>query len=123
MSTNAKIIFGYKDQYGHWTVEKEFVRWADGYSEMMLPQLKEFTSTEKGVDIEAFNEAMKYDSWKLEDITENSYQYGQMNYHYYICESNCARITCAVLKEDMDFYSKYGVDNMTVEFEEVVLNE
>ena len=62
MSTNAKIIFGYKDQFGHWTVEHEFVRWSDGYSEMVLQQLKEFTNTEKGVDVEAFNEAME--EWK-----------------------------------------------------------
>ena len=122
MSTNAKIIFGYKDQYGHWTVEKEFVRWADGYSEMVLPQLKEFTTTEKGVDVEAFNNAMKYNSWKLEDITENSYQYGQMNYHYYIDESNRAKIRCTVLKEDSEFFNKYNVMNMVVE-QELILND
>lgn len=122
MSTNAKIIFGYTDHMGYWNVEKEYVRWSDGYSEMMLPQLKEFTSTEKGVDIEAFNDAMEYNSWKLEDVTDDSYSYGQMNYHYYIDTSNRAKIRCTVLKEDGDFYSKYGVMNMVVE-RELVLND
>ena len=122
MSTNAKIMFGYTDHMGYWNTTQVFIRWSDGYSEMMLPQLKEHTSTEKGVDIEAFNEAMKYDSWKLEDITENSYQYGQQNYHYYIDESNRGKIRCSVLKEDGTMFSKYGVINMKVE-QELVLNE
>lgn len=122
MSTNAKIIFGYNDQFGNWIPTREFVRWSDGYSEMMIPQLKQFT-TENGIDIKAFNDAMEYKNWKLEDITEDSYIYGQMNYHYYINESNTAKIRLTVLKEDNEFYSKFHVANMKVEFEELVLNE
>lgn len=123
MSTNAKIIFGYTDHMGHWQNIKKFVRWGDGYSEAVIPQLKEFTSVETGVDIEAFNAAMKYDSWKLEEIpAEDSYSFGQMNYHYFIDESNTGRILCSVLKEDWSMYSKYNVMNMRVE-QELVLNE
>ena len=118
MSTNCKIIFGYTDHNGYWQVTREFVRWSDGYSEMMIPQLREHTSKETGVDIETFNDAMEYDSWKLEEIpAEESYQYGQMNYHYYIDESNTTKIRVSVLKEDDAMFNRYGVMNMTVEQE------
>lgn len=122
MSTNAKIMFGYTDHMGYWNTTKVFIRWSDGYSEMVIPQLKEHTSTEKGVDVEAFNEAMKYDSWKLIDVTDDSYSYGQQNYHYYIDQSNRGNIRCSVLKEDDTMFSKYGVINMKVE-QELVLND
>lgn len=123
MSTNAKIIFGYTDHMGNWNTTKEFIRWSDGYSEAVIPQLKEHTSTEKGVDVEGFNNAMKYNSWKLEEIPpEDSYSYRQMNYHYYIDQSNHARILCSVLKEDYSMYGKFGVMNMKVE-KELVLNQ
>lgn len=118
MSTNCKVIFGYTDHNGYWQVTREFVRWSDGYSEMMIPQLREHTSKETGLNIASFNDAMEYDSWKLEEIPlEDSYQYGQMNYHYYIDQSNCNCIRVSVLKEDYSMYEKYGVCNMMVEQE------
>lgn len=121
MSTNCKVIIGYTDHMGHWNIIKEFVRWSDGYSEMMLPQIQQFTNRENGFDIEAFNEAMEYDSWRLTEIpSEDSYSYGQMNYHYYIDQSNTARILCSVLKEDWSMYSKYDVVNMRLDKELVL---
>ena len=119
MSTNAKIIIGYTDHTGYWNTTSEYVRWSDGYSEMVIPQLKEHI-TDKGIDINGFNDAMKYDSWKLEDITEESYQYGQMNYHYYIDQSNTSKIRVSVLKEDDSMFMKFTVMNMIVEKELVL---
>lgn len=118
MGTNCKVIFGYTDHTGHWNTIKEFVRWMDGYSEMMIPQIREHTSEETGFSIASFNNAMKYNSWKLEEIPpEDSYQYGQMNYHYFIDQSNRANIRVSVLKEDYSMYEKYNVCNMMVEQE------
>ena len=83
--------------------------------------MKEFTSAEAGFDIEAFNDAMPHDSWKLHKIPpEDSYSFRQQNYHYYIDESNWAKIRVSVLKEDNDFYNKFNVVNMIVE-QELVL--
>ncbi len=118
MSTNCKVIIGYTDHMGYWNTTSEYVRWMDGYSEMMLEQIKEHTSIENGFDITAFNEAMPHKSWELKEIpAEESYQYGDMNYHYYIDDSNYARILCSVLKEDFSMYSKFNVMNMQVEQE------
>jgi hypothetical protein len=121
MATNCKLIIGYTDHMGYWQTTQEFVRWSDGYSEMVIPQLKEHTSNETGVDIASFNEAMEYDSWKLQEIpAEESYSYGQMNYHYFIDQSNWNNIRCSVLKEDWSMYEKFNVCNMIVE-QELVL--
>lgn len=119
MSTNAKIIIGYTDHTGYWNTTQEFVRWSDGYSEMVIPQLREHL-TDAGIDIAGFNDAMKYDAWKLTDITDNSYEYGQMNYHYYIDQSNTNKIRVSVLVEDDAMFMKYNVMNMKVEKELVL---
>lgn len=42
MSTNCKIVVGYTDHMGHWNVEKEYVRWSDGYLTAILPILREY---------------------------------------------------------------------------------
>lgn len=122
MSTNAKIIFGYTDHMGYWNVIEEYVRWQDGYSEAVLPALKYMVKF--GLDIEDLNEKMgERRSWRFDRIKEeDSYNFGNMNYHYYIDKSNGAKICCTVLKEDSDFYSKFGVMNMVVE-KELVLND
>ncbi|WP_458454407.1 hypothetical protein [Methanobrevibacter sp.] len=118
MSTNCKVIIGYTDHMGHWNITNEFIRWSDGYSEMMIPQIKQFTNEKNGFDIASFNEAMEYDSWRLTEIpSEESYDYGQMNYHYLIDQSNRGKILCSVLKEDWSMYEKYDVMNMRVEQE------
>ena len=69
MSTNAKLIFGYTDHMGNWNVEKRYIRWSDGYSDAVVSTLREFTSAEKGVDIETLNQAMN--RYK-EDISFNT---------------------------------------------------
>ena len=121
MSTTAKIIIGYTDHMGYWNTTEEYVRWQDGYSEAVIPQMKEHTSADTGFDIEAFNDAMPHESWKLNKIPpEDSYNFRQMNYHYYIDQSNWNRIVCSVLKEDFSMYSKFNVMNMQVE-QELVL--
>ena len=121
MATNAKLIIGYTDHYGNWIVEKEYVRWMDGYSEAVIPLLKEYTTPDKGVDVQAINDNVEYSSWKFEEI-EDCYSIGQMNYHYYIDQSNLAKIRCTVLKEDGEFFDKYGVMNMQVE-QELIIGE
>ena len=121
MSTTAKIIIGYTDHMGYWNTTEEYVRWQDGYSEAVIPQMKEHTSSETGFDIEAFNDAMPHDSWKLNKIPpEDSYSFRQQNYHYYIDESNWAKIRVSVLKEDHEMFNKFNVMNMVVE-QELVL--
>ena len=120
MSTNCKLIFGYTDHTGNWNVEKEYYRHYDGYSEAIIDLLKAFTSTEKGVDVEAINKIAKYDGHKFEEI--EAYGFGDCNYHYYIDESNRAKIICTVLKEDGEFFNKYNVMNMVVE-QELILND
>lgn len=121
MSTNAKLIIGYTDHMGYWNTTEEYVRWKDGYSEAVLPTLKKFTSAEKGLDIETLNNEMEHITWQFEKIKdEDRYSFGNMNYHYYIDQSNRAEIRCTVLKEDGKFYEKYGVMNMIVEAELVL---
>lgn len=119
MSTNCKIMIGYTDHCGWWHTEKGFYRHYDGYSEAIIPLLKEFTSVEKGVDINGMNDVAKYDSHKFEEL-ENPYEYGNTNYMYFIDQSNRGNIRCTVLKEDLEFSKKYNVDNMIVEKELVL---
>lgn len=119
MSTNCKIIFGYKDHMGNWNVEKEYYRHYDGYSEAVIPLLKKYTSAENGVDVPAMNEVAEYDGHKFEEI-QDSFGFGNCNYHYYIDQSNRGKIKCTVLKEDSEFFNKYFVMNMVVEMELVL---
>ena len=123
MATNAKLIIGYTDHYGNWNTTEEYVRWMDGYSEAVIPLLKEHTTPDKGVDITAINDNVEYESWKFNEIPiKDCYKYGQMNYHYYIDQSNLAKIRCTVLKEDGEFFDRYGVMNMQVE-QELIIGE
>ena len=119
MGTNCKLIIGYTDHMGWWIPQETYYRHYDGYSEAVLPALKEFTSAENGVDIPALNESMEYDSHKFE-LVEETFGMGNCNYHYLIDDSNRGKIKCTVLKNDLEFYKKYCVDNMRVE-QELVL--
>lgn len=113
MGTNCKIIIGYVDHWGNWNSTKAYYRHYDGYDTAIVPLLQEFTSAEKGVDIDAMNEVAEYDSHEFEEL-ENTWDYGTTNYMYYIDQSNRGKICCTVLAEDMDYYRKYCVSNMKV---------
>ena len=116
MATTCKLIIGYVDNFGYWNVTEEYYRHYDGYSEAVLPLLKEFTTADNGVDIDGMNAIAEYESHKFERI-EDGFNFGNTNYMYFIDESNRGKIRCSILKEDNDFFNKYLVSNYLVEKE------
>lgn len=122
MATNCKLIIGYTDHTNWWNETQAFYRHYDGYTEAIIPLLKKFVTAEKGVDIEAMNDAMEYDGNKWEEL-ENSYDgVTRPDYIYYIDESDRGEIKCTVLEDSLDFSKHYGISNYNVKME-LILND
>lgn len=114
MSTNCKLVIGYTDHMGYWNVEKEYVRWMDGYQQAIKPLLQKH----KQNIVSYLDENAEYDSHKFTEIGYNDRISAE--WIYYLDVSNHAKIRCSIVALDWEFYSKYGVDSYKV-IEELVL--
>ena len=115
MGTKCKLIFGYTDHTGWWNETEAYYRHYDGYTEAIIPLLKEH-----GADVTTMNLEAKYEGHKWEKL-ENSYDgVTRPDYIYYIDCSNTNKIRCTVLQSDLSFYKKFGIDNYRVYMELVL---
>lgn len=115
MATNCKLIIGYKDHTNWWNETEAYYRHYDGYTEAIVPLLKEHKA-----DITTMNDVAEYDGHKWEKL-ENSYDgVTRPDYLYYIDASDLGNIRCTVLEDDIEFYKHYGISNYKVKMELVL---
>ena len=113
MGTRAKIVIGHTDHTGYWNVDKEYIRWKDGYIDAIKPILHQF----KG-NIGEYNATAKYPSWEFAEITDGVRF--EAEFIYYLDLSNLLKVRCSIISIDWDFYAKYGETSYKVIWEGIL---